>query len=188
MPFVSVKDRIDCGTSTSRLFAYMLAALSEFEKDRSTDRSQPSRLTGAERGAFAWVFASARKISQSRSPKGSIGMTQSITTRQPGRHAAHGEPPGLGSLDHAIRRVPGGKRRVMELAPSAAEFEPRMLAVVEVWHRLTPRQHRTITLDEIATRGQMAPGEFLAAIVRAAFEVGSAINDLLVAAAHFPRS
>ena len=91
-------------------------------------------------------------------------------------------PPGPGTLDYALRSIRGGKKRVMELAPSAVAFEPRLAQVVEKWQQMSTWQRRTTTLDDLAAEADLPPGEFLAAITRAAYEFGSTLTPLLVMA------
>jgi hypothetical protein len=71
----------------------------------------------------------------------------------------------------------------MELAPLAIEFEPRMAHVVATWNRLTPWQRRLCVLEDLAASAGLTPGEFFAAVMRAAFEFTDDIAALLVAVA-----
>ena len=93
---------------------------------------------------------------------------------------------GPGTLDFALSSIRGGRRRVMEeLAPLAIDFEPRMEPAVRKWQELTPWQRRSVTLDDLAEQAGLPKGEFLAAIVKTAFEWTHDLTDLLVASA-FP--
>jgi hypothetical protein len=92
--------------------------------------------------------------------------------------------PGPDTLDYLFRNVGVSKRRVMEeLAPYAAEFEPRILPAVKRWLELSPWQRRFVTLDDLADGAGLTRGEFVAAIARASFEFTGSITDLIVAAA-----
>jgi hypothetical protein len=93
--------------------------------------------------------------------------------------------PGPGTLDHALRSIRGGKYAFMDLAPMAVTFEPRVARTVEIWSLLTAWQRRQVTLEALAAEAGLTPSEFLAAVVRAAFECTDAIANLLVACA-FP--
>src|SRR5690348_8194244 len=93
--------------------------------------------------------------------------------------------PGPGTLDFAFRSIRGGKHRVMELATLAIEFEPRLEPIVTAWSQMTSWQRRTTSLEQLIAPTSLKPGEFLAATVRAAFELSNELTDLLVAAA-FP--
>jgi hypothetical protein len=78
----------------------------------------------------------------------------------------------------------GGKREIMEYASLAAEFEPRMIPIVAMWHRLTPWQQPQTTIDAlVAEVGGLTPGEFFAAVARAVFEFTEGFVELVVAAA-----
>ena len=113
--------------------------------------------------------------------RGPLGVTRA--GRSSPRTVKHGGP---GTLDFALRSIRGGRRRVMEeLAPLAMDFEPRMEPAVRKWQELTPWQRRSVTLDDLATKAGMPSSEFLAAIVRAAFEWTHDLTDFLVACA-FP--
>jgi len=68
-----------------------------------------------------------------------------------------------------------------EFAPLALDFEPRLEPAVRAWARLTPWQRRGVTLDDFAAHAGLAPGEFLSAIARVAFETTENIADLIVA-------
>ncbi len=93
---------------------------------------------------------------------------------------------GPGSLDFTVRSIRGGRRRVMEeLAPLAMDFEPRLERAVTRWQELTPWQRRSVTLDDLAEEAGLENGEFLGAIVQAAFQLTHDLTDLLVACA-FP--
>ena len=113
--------------------------------------------------------------------RGPLGVTRA--GRSSPRTVKHGGP---GTLDFALRSIRGGRRRVMEeLAPLAMDFEPRLESAVTRWQELTPWQRRSVTLDDLAAEAGLPNGEFLAAIVRAAFEWTHDLTDLLVACA-FP--
>ena len=93
---------------------------------------------------------------------------------------------GPGTLDFTLRSIRGGRRRVMEeLAPLAMDFEPRLERAVTRWQELTPWQRRSVTLDDFAAEAGLPSSEFLAAIVRAAFEWTHDLTDLIIACA-FP--
>ncbi len=91
-------------------------------------------------------------------------------------------PPGPGTLDYALRSIRAGKKRVMELAPMAVAFEPRLAEVVDRWREMSAWQRRTTTLDDLAAEADLPPGAFVAAVVRAAYEFDSALTPLLVVA------
>jgi hypothetical protein len=93
--------------------------------------------------------------------------------------------PGPGTLDFALRSIRGGKFKFMEVAAQGIRFEPRIATVVETWQKLTPWQRRCVKLEDLAADAGLTPGEFLAAVVRAAFELTADVTDLLVACA-FP--
>ncbi len=113
--------------------------------------------------------------------RGPLGVTRA--GRSSPRTVKHGGP---GTLDFTLRSIRGGKRAVMEeLAPAAVEFEPRMEPAVRKWQELTPWQRRSVTLDDFAVEAGLPSSEFLAAIVRAAFEWTHELTDLIVACA-FP--
>jgi hypothetical protein len=88
-------------------------------------------------------------------------------------------------LDFALRSIRGGKLKFMEVAAQGIRFEPRIATVVETWQKLTPWQRRCVKLEDLAADAGLTPGEFLAAVVRAAFELTADVTDLLVACA-FP--
>jgi len=88
-------------------------------------------------------------------------------------------------LDFALRSIRGGKLKFMEVAAQGIRFEPRIATVVETWQKLTPWQRRCVRLEDLAAHAGLTPGEFLAAVVRAAFELTADVTDLLVACA-FP--
>ena len=93
---------------------------------------------------------------------------------------------GPGSLDFALSSIRGGRRRVMEeIAPLATDFEPRLEHAVTRWQQLSPWQRRSVTLDDLAVAAGLPNSEFLAAIVKTAFEWTHDLTDLLVASA-FP--
>jgi len=93
-------------------------------------------------------------------------------------------PPGPGTIDFALRHIRGGKRDVMDYARSAVAFEPRLAPVLTMWEQLTPWQRRKVTLDALVTQvGDLAPGEFVGAVARAAFELTGGVTDLIVTAA-----
>jgi len=73
----------------------------------------------------------------------------------------------------------------MEMAPLAIAHEPRVEQAVEAWRQLTPWQRRSVTLEDLAAKAGLTPGEFLGAVVRASFEHGGPITDLIIASA-FP--
>ena len=113
--------------------------------------------------------------------RGPLGVTRAGRA-SPGT-VKHGGP---GTLDFTVRSIRGGRRRVMEeLAPLAMDFEPRLARAVTRWQELTPWQRRSVTLDDLAAEADLPNSEFLAAIVRAAFEWTHDLTDLLVACA-FP--
>ena len=93
-------------------------------------------------------------------------------------------PPGPGTIDFALRHVRGGRRDMMQYASLAAEFEPRVVPIVARWDQLTPWQKRVTTIDALVAQvGGLTPGEFIAAVARAAFEFTEGLADLCVAAA-----
>src|SRR6185436_17269820 len=92
---------------------------------------------------------------------------------------------GPGTLDFALRSLRGGKHAFMEMAPLAIAHEPRVEQAVEAWRQLTPWQRRSVTLEDLAAKAGLTPGEFLGAVVRASFEHGGPITDLIIASA-FP--
>ena len=107
--------------------------------------------------------------------RGPLGVTRAGRTPQV-------TPPGPGTLDYALRSIRGGKKRVMELAPMAVKYEPRLAPIVDRWRQMSAWQRRTTTLDDLAAEADLAPGEFLAAVVRAAYEFDSTLTPLLVMA------
>jgi hypothetical protein len=60
-----------------------------------------------------------------------------------------------------------------------------MEQLVRAWNRLTPWQRRITPLEDLCLAAGLQPSEFLAAVVRVAFEFTHEITDLLVASA-FP--
>lgn len=90
--------------------------------------------------------------------------------------------PGPGTLDYALRSIRAGKKRVMALAPMAVTYEPQLAPVVEQWRQMSTWQRRTTTLDDLLSEANVPPGAFLAAIVRAAYELDSTLTPLLVMA------
>ena len=113
--------------------------------------------------------------------RGPLGVTRAGHASP--RTVKHGGP---GTLDFTVRSIRGGRRRVMEeLAPLAVDFEPRLEHAVTRWQELTPWQRRSVTLDDLAAEAGLTGGEFLGAIVRAAFEWTHDLTDLIIASA-FP--
>ena len=71
----------------------------------------------------------------------------------------------------------------MDLAGLALEFEPRLRPAVVMWSQLTPWQRRGVTFDDLAAVAGLAPGEFVSAITRAAFEYTEGVADLIAVSA-----
>lgn len=84
-----------------------------------------------------------------------------------------------GGLAYAARALPGGRASLMELARLSES--PKVKEIVAEWDKLTPTRRGKTRLEVLCDSFGLSPGEFLGAVVKAAFEHNTDISKLILA-------
>lgn len=87
-----------------------------------------------------------------------------------------------GSIAYASRFLKGGKRALMELARISEREDVK--GVVKHWDDLSERKRRDAKIEEICESLEVSPSDFLAEVVKAAFECNTDIGKLVAAVEH----